>query len=140
VDDVGKAPYNRRMIKLLLVGAGGATGAMARYLVGVAYGRLFGPTRGYLATGFINVTGGLLMGLLIGLLALKVSEGGERWRLLLAVGVLGGYTTFSSFALEAVMLMERKDYTAMWGYVLGSVVLSILAVMLGLAISRRVFA
>ena len=128
------------MIKLLLVGAGGASGAMARYRVGIGYMRLFGPSRPYVATAIINVTGGLLMGLLVGLLALKLSEGGDRWRLLLGVGVLGGYTTFSSFALEAVMLMERREYGAMSAYILGSVTLSILAVMLGLAVVRRVFA
>ena len=128
------------MIKLLLVGAGGASGAIARYLAGLAYMRLFGPSRPYLATAFINVTGGLLMGLLVGLLALKVAEGGERWRLLLGVGVLGGYTTFSTFSLEAVMLMERREYGAMSAYVIGSVLLSILALMFGLFLARRVFA
>ena len=128
------------MIKLLLVGAGGASGAIARYLTGLAYMRLFGSSRPYLATAFINVTGGLLMGLLVGLLALKVAEGGERWRLLLGVGVLGGYTTFSSFSLEAVMLMERREYGAMSVYVIGSVLLSLLSLMFGLFVARRAFA
>lgn len=125
------------MIKLVLVGAGGGLGAIARYLTGVGYQRLFGLERPWLATASINVLGGLLMGLLIGALAVRVSEGGERWRLLLGVGVLGGFTTFSSFSLEAVGMLERREYVTFLSYVIGSVVLSILALMLGLAAARR---
>lgn len=128
------------MMNLVFVGAGGAAGAMARYLTGLGYGRLFGPSQPYLATLVVNVTGGLLMGLLVGTLALKVSEGGERWRLLLGVGVLGGFTTFSAFALEAVAMLERRAYGAFAGYVTGSVAFSLLALMLGLWIARRMFA
>lgn len=126
------------MINLALVGAGGALGAMARYLAGQTFLRLFGPAQPYLATLIVNVTGGLLMGLLVGLLALKLNDA-ERWRLLLGVGVLGGFTTFSAFALEAVGMLERRAYGAMAAYVTGSVVLSILALMLGLILARRVF-
>lgn len=127
------------MINFALVGAGGAFGAMARYLAGQTFMRLFGPAQPYLATLIVNVAGGLLMGVLVGLLALKV-DGGERWRLLLGVGVLGGFTTFSAFALEAVSMLERKAYGLMAAYVAGSVVLSILALIVGLAAARRVFA
>lgn len=127
------------MINLALVGAGGALGAVARYLTGVGYARVAGPSHPYVATLIVNVIGGLLMGLLVGLLALKVSEGGDRLRLLLAVGVLGGFTTFSSFALEAVLMLERRSYGVFFGYVAGSVVFSILALMAGLVIARRVF-
>ena len=123
------------MINLLLVGIGGAAGAVARYLTGVAYVRAAGPARPYIATFLINVSGGLLMGLLIG--ALAKLGGSDRTRLLLGVGVLGGYTTFSSFSLEAVMLLERRDYGSFAAYVAGSVVLSILALMLGLFLMRR---
>ena len=128
------------MINLLLVGLGGATGALARYLTGVGYGRLFGPNQPYLATAFINVLGGLLMGLLVGLLALRVTEHGMRLRLLLGVGVLGGFTTFSSFSLETVSMIERRAYGVAATYVVGSAVFSILAVMLGMAVARKVFA
>lgn len=128
------------MMNLVLVGAGGAAGAIARYLAGVAYTRTVGLQQPYLATLIVNVVGGLLMGLLIGVLALKVSEGGDRWRLLLGVGALGGFTTFSSFALEAVMMLQRRAYGAFAGYVTGSVALSILALILGLAIARKLFA
>jgi CrcB protein len=85
----------------------------------------------------INVLGGLLMGLLVGVLALRGGSGQERWRLLLAVGVLGGFTTFSSFSLDAVLLIQRKAYAAATGYVGGSVLLSILAVMAGLFVMRK---
>jgi CrcB protein len=128
------------MINLLLVGLGGGAGAMARYLTGVGYGRLFGPARPWLATAFINISGGLLMGILTGLLALKISEHGMRARLLLGVGVLGGYTTFSTFSLEAVLMIERRQYGLALAYVVGSAMLSILAVVAGLALMRRLFA
>ena len=127
------------MINLALVGAGGAVGAMARYLTGQGVLRLFGPGQPYLATLIVNVAGGLLMGLLIGALALRV-DGGERWRLLLGVGVLGGFTTFSAFALEAVGMLERRAYGLQAAYVAGSVLLSMLALMMGLTLARRAFA
>jgi len=128
------------MINLALVGAGGAVGAMARYLTGWTWLRLFGPAHPYLATLIVNVVGGLLMGLLVGALAFKINEGGDRVRLLLAVGVLGGFTTFSAFALEALSMLERKNYGIFAAYTFGSVVLSILALMLGLALARWMFA
>lgn len=128
------------MINLALVGAGGAVGAMARYLTGVGFTRVMGPGQPHWATLTVNVAGGLLMGLLVGLLALKVDEGGERWRLLLGVGVLGGFTTFSAFALDAFTLLQRKSYGEFAVYVFGSVTISVLSLMLGLLIARRVFA
>ena len=94
------------MVNLLLVFMGGGTGAVCRFLVGMSYLRTFGPRQPYLATLGINVLGGLLMGLLVGWLALRGAGGQERARLLLAVGVLGGFTTFSSFSLETVQLIR----------------------------------
>jgi fluoride exporter len=129
--------YKAAMVNLLLVFAGGGTGAVCRYLAGVNFTRLFGPKQPYLATFGINVLGGLLMGLLVGWLALRAGADQARWRLLLAVGVLGGFTTFSSFSLETATLLQRRAYGVAAGYVGGSVVLSILAVMLGLAVMRK---
>ena len=126
------------MINLVLVGAGGAAGAIARYLTGALWMRAAGPNQPYLATLICNVLGGLLMGLLIGVLA--HTGGSNRMRLLLAVGVLGGYTTFSSFSLEAVMMLERRAYTTFAAYVAGSVVLSLAALMVGLLLTRKLFA
>ncbi len=128
------------MVNLLLVFLGGGTGAVGRYLAGVGYGRAFGSVRGWLATGGINVAGGLLMGCLIGVLALKGGPHQERWRLLLGVGVLGGFTTFSSFSLETVLMLQRRDYGTAAAYVVGSVTLSVLAVTLGLLLMRKVLA
>ena len=64
----------------------------------------------------------------------------EKLRLLLGVGLLGGFTTFSSFSMETVLMLERKAYGAAAGYVAGSVILSILAVMAGLLIMRKALA
>ena len=89
-----------------------------------------------MATAIINVTGSLIMGLLIGYLA-RLSGVSDRWRLLLGVGVLGGYTTFSSFSLEAVMMMERKAYGVAAAYIAGSALLGVLGLVLGLSLMRR---
>ena len=129
--------YKPTMVNLVLVFVGGGSGALARYLFGVAWVRALGPNTSFPATFAINVLGGLLMGLLIGSLALRGGAGQERWRLLLAVGVLGGFTTFSSFSLETVLMIQRRAYGLAAGYVAGSVVLAVLAVVLGLMIMRR---
>ena len=127
------------MVNLLLVFGGGGTGAVARYLFGVGWGRAFGPNAAFPfpATFVVNGLGGLFMGLLVGALALRGGAGQERWRLLLGVGVLGGFTTFSSFSLETVLMLQRRAYGLAAGYVGASVVASVLAVMLGLAMMRR---
>ena len=123
-------------MNLVLVFVGGGMGAVARYVFGMGWVRIMGPGQPWMATAIINVTGSLLMGLLIGALA-KATGVSDRWRLLLGVGVLGGYTTFSSFSLEAVMMVERRAYATAALYVGGSVILGLLGLMLGLAITRR---
>jgi CrcB protein len=128
------------MNPLIFVFLGGGAGAVARYLTGAAYVRAFGPNSPWVATLFINVLGGLLMGCLISALALKGLGDQERWRLLLGVGVLGGFTTFSTFSLETVMMLQRKDYGTAAAYVIGSVVFSIVGVMVGLYLTRKVLA
>jgi fluoride exporter len=127
------------MEKLLLVAAGGAAGAVARYGLGVQALRAFGP--GWPAGTLIaNVAGGLLMGLLAGALALRGGADHERLRLLLGVGVLGGFTTFSAFSLETALMIERREYAPAAAYAAGSVVLAIAALFAGLALARKVFA
>ena len=127
------------MEKLLLVAAGGAAGAVARYGLGVQALRVFGP--GWPAGTLIaNVLGGLLMGLLAGVLALRGEADQERLRLLLGVGVLGGFTTFSAFSLETALMIERRAFAAATAYAVGSVVLAVAALFAGLAVARKVFA
>lgn len=123
---------------LLYVAAGGALGASFRHLVGGVVLRVLGPGFPY-GTFVVNILGGFLMGCLAGWLAHKVS-GGENLRLFLGVGLLGGFTTFSAFSLDAVLMYERKAYGALLTYVGGSVVMSIAALMCGLVLARTVFA
>lgn len=120
-------------MNLLLVMTGGALGAGARHLVGRAALALFGPGLpvGTLA---VNLVGGLLMGALAGLLARSVM--GEPWRLFLGVGMLGGFTTFSAFSLDAVLLAERGQPALAAGYVLLTVGGSIAALVAGLSLAR----
>lgn len=122
---------------LLYVALGGALGASARYLLGIGALKAFGPGYPY-GTMAANVIGGFLMGLLAGWLALKVS-GGANLRLFLGVGLLGGFTTFSAFSLDAVLMYEKKAYGALLGYVGGSVILSIGALIMGLILARKIF-
>ena len=125
------------MEKLLLVAAGGAAGAVARYLTGTLLVRWPGWPWGTLT---VNILGGLLMGLLVGTLALRGGDGQERMRLVLAVGFLGGFTTFSAFSLEVANMIERRELASAAGYSLLSVVASVAAVFAGLMLARRVFA
>lgn len=121
------------MYQLLLVMAGGAVGAAARHLVGRWALGAFGP--GFPAgTLTVNLAGGLAMGALAGLLA-RVG-GSENARLLLGVGVLGGFTTFSAFSLDLVLMLERGAWGVALGYALLSVVGAVLALFAGLSLVR----
>jgi|SRR3569623_254539 len=122
------------MFSLFLVMLGGAFGSGARYLTGVAMLRLFGPNYPF-GTLTVNLAGGLAMGMLVGLFA-RLSVSGENWRLLLAVGVLGGYTTFSSFSLDVANMFQRGDLAMALGYALISVIGSVAALFAGLALMR----
>lgn len=121
------------MPALFLVMTGGALGAGARHLAGRAALAWIGAGFPW-ATVFVNVLGGLLMGVLAGSLA-RVAAG-EPWRLFLGVGVLGGFTTFSAFSLDVVMLVQRGQGAAALGYMLLSVAGSITALVAGLGLAR----
>ena len=127
------------MDKVLLVALGGATGAVARYGLGIQSLRLFGPGWPY-GTFIANLIGGLLMGVLAGFLAFRGGADQEKLRLLLGVGVLGGFTTFSAFSLETALMIERRAYGVAASYAAASVLLSITALFVGLILARRVFA
>jgi CrcB protein len=108
---------------ILAVAAGGAIGSVARYLVGIGSGRLFGINFPW-GTLIINVTGSFLIGLFIGLFAIRW-DASQTVRIFLTVGICGGYTTFSTFSLDTFYLMERGQAVAAGAYMVGSVVLSV---------------
>ena len=127
------------MTRFLLVALGGALGSMARYGVGLGAARLFPASTWPWGTLTVNVVGGLAMGLLVGWMGLKAGAGQETVRVFAAVGLLGGFTTFSAFSLETVLMIERRDYGLAGAYVLLSVVLAVAALMAGLMLARRAF-
>lgn len=124
------------MTKVFFVFLGSGIGGAARYGVNVwslkALGAQF-PA----GTFIVNVAGGLAMGLIAGWLAFRVQmPWSQELRLFLTTGLLGGFTTFSAFSLDAMTLIERGDYATAALYVVASVVLSIAAVAIGLAVIR----
>lgn len=123
------------MYSFLLVGAGGALGAISRHGLSVLVGRLW-PMSFPLATLLVNLLGSLAMGVFIGLLARLLPIWQHEARLFVAVGVLGGFTTFSSFSLDAIVLIERGELLQAGAYVLLSVVLCLVGLYLGLLVSR----
>jgi CrcB protein len=121
---------------LLQVALGGAFGASARYLVNVSTMRLIGPGFPW-ATLAVNVIGSFLMGALVVILAHKDAT---RLAPFLMTGVLGGFTTFSAFSLDALTLWERGQTGPAAAYVLGSVIVSLGAILAGMLITRAAFA
>ena len=119
----------------LIVFLGGGIGAALRHGVNLASARLVGTAFPY-ATLFENVTGSLVMGLLAGYFAFK-GDIPQGWRLFLTTGILGGYTTFSAFSLDAALLYERGALGLAALYVLASVALSIGGLFAGLALVRH---
>ena len=126
------------MIGYVVVFVGAGLGGMMRHLMNISVARLAG-THFPMHTLVINVTGSLMMGMVAGWFAMKGGATGHL-RLFLATGVLGGYTTFSAFSLDAVLLWERHDYLLAAYYVGGSVVLSLLGLVAGLWIMRTALA
>jgi fluoride exporter len=108
---------------ILAVAVGGAIGSVARYLVGVGSGKLFGLDFPW-GTLIINVVGSALIGVFAGLFALKW-DAPQTLRVFLTVGICGGFTTFSTFSLDAYYLIERGQILASALYIVSSVVLSI---------------
>src|SRR5882762_5953613 len=119
----------------LLVFIGGGLGSTLRHFVNVVSARVLGTAFPY-HTFIINITGSTVMGLIAGYLAFR-GEASQPWRLFLMTGVLGAYTTFSAFSLDAALLYERGEIGLALLYVLGSVVLSIAGLFAGLALMRH---
>jgi CrcB protein len=115
------------LVTLLQVALGGAIGASARYLVNVGALRAFGGGFPY-GTVIVNVAGSFLMGVLVVTLAHK---SGTRFAPFLMTGFLGGFTTFSAFSLDALTLWDRGEVTMAGVYILGSVIVSIAALIAG---------
>lgn len=123
-------------IATLLVAIGGGLGAALRFQTGRLIGALAGVNAGFpWATFAINLTGSLAMGLLAGWLA-RSGPGGETWRLILGVGLLGGFTTFSAFSLEMALMIEKGLLGLAASYALLSVTLGIAGLFAGLALMR----
>jgi CrcB protein len=125
----------RSAMHYLLVFIGGGLGSTLRHIVNIVVARLLGTAFPY-HTFIVNITGSTVMGLIAGYLAFR-GEASQPWRLFLMTGVLGGYTTFSAFSLDAVLLYERGEIALALLYVLGSVVLSIAGLFAGLALMRH---
>ena len=124
------------MSMVFAVGVGGGLGALARYYIA---GAIQSATTvfpwGILV---VNISGGLLMGLIVEASALKLNLPPDL-RAFLTVGILGGYTTFSTFSLDSALLLQKGAYAQAALYVIGSVVLSILALFAGLWIVRAIY-
>jgi CrcB protein len=129
-----------QLIASLFVALGGGTGAVMRYQLGRGMTHWLGH---HIVGAFpwptlaANVIGSMAMGLLVGFLA-RHGHGGEHWRLLLGVGMLGGFTTFSSFSMEMMLLIERGQPSYALAYALVSVIAGLCALYLGLVVMRTV--
>jgi CrcB protein len=119
----------------VIVFLGGGLGAAFRHGMNLLVGRTLGTGFPY-ATLIINISGSIVMGLIAGYFAFK-GGASQHWRLFLTTGILGGYTTFSAFSLDAALLYERGELGAAALYVVGSVVLSILGLFAALYIMRH---
>jgi CrcB protein len=119
----------------LIVFLGGGLGAASRHGVNLAMARWLGTQFPY-GTFVANITGSMAMGLIAAYFAFK-GDASQHWRLFFTTGILGGYTTFSAFSLDVALLYERGDIALALFYVVGSVLLAVAGLFIGLAIVRQ---
>jgi CrcB protein len=119
----------------LIVFLGGGFGAAMRHGINIGVARTLGTAFPY-STLLINITGSFIMGLVAAYFAFK-GDASQHWRLFLTTGILGGYTTFSAFSLDAALLYERGEVGPAALYVAASVVLSIAGLFAGFALVRN---
>ena len=122
------------MEKYLLVMIGAAVGGLGRFLLASAIGTRF-PQRIWYGTALVNITGCFLIGVVMTILTQR--QANPNWRLLLVVGLLGGYTTFSSFTWETYTLVKDGDFAKGFANVAISVVAGYLALWCGAVLARR---
>jgi CrcB protein len=120
----------------VVVALGSAIGGALRHAVNVGVARLLGTGWPY-GTFLVNVSGSFAIGAVAAYFAFR-GHGGRTWLLFLTTGILGGFTTFSAFSLEVVLLYERGHVDRAALYALGSVVVSLAALLVGLSVVRRV--
>ncbi len=125
------------MTNILLAALGGAIGSVLRYLVGVFTVRWFGPSFPW-GTLSVNIVGSFIIGLTVEMIARRFNASMEL-RVFIVTGIIGGFTTWSSFSLDTMVLFERGAFAAAAAYVIGSLVVSFAAVFAGLALGRAMF-
>ncbi len=135
------------MKSVLLVALGGAIGALGRFGLGALSQRLSQsgalralPEHWPTGTFAANLLGGLAIGMFVEWAALRAGAHNREWMLFVVTGVLGGFTTFSAFSLEIVRMMRAREHVLAASYVGLSVALAVGAVMIGMALGRRLFA
>ena len=123
-------------MQLLLVFIGGGIGSISRYLVTTLV-KNFTTIPFPFGTLTVNVIGSFLMGIVTAIIASKMSENGESLRLLLAVGFLGGFTTFSSFSMETLTLIEKNEVFYALANIIANMTFGLLAAYLGFTIIKN---
>jgi CrcB protein len=122
----------------IAIALGGGLGAVARFWMVTVFNRLHG-SHFPLGTFAVNIMGSFAIGLIIVGLTIRFSGTDNIWHRLVIIGVLGAFTTFSSFALENVVLLQQQQYWMALGYTLASVLTCIAAAALGFGVGKLVF-
>ena len=126
------------IVNVLLVGAGGCLGSIARYLTVATLDKKLNSIFPY-GTVIVNITGSLIVGFVLALLMKKTGTHPHEWKLFLITGFCGGFTTFSAFAAENVNLFEQEFPATAFGYIAVSVIGGLLAVWVGFALARNLY-